>query len=167
VDPLIRGGAQERGRRAGTENVPLAVGFSEAAKLMSASLESEHARLAALKTFLLEQCTGRIPGVLVNGHLTESLPGIVNISFDSGVIAIDGEALLFNLDLAGIAVTSGSACTSGRMKPSHVLLAMGRNADTAKATIRFSMGNSTTREDLQYAVDALAEIVGRIGKKVA
>lgn len=104
----------------------------------------------------------RFSFILFNGHPTQALPNILNISFDSRKIDIDGEALLFNLDLAGIAVTSGSACTSGSMEPSHVLLAMGRDEKTARATIRFSMGKSTTLEDLRYTVEVLEEVVRRI-----
>ena len=105
----------------------------------------------------------QFPFVLFNGHPTESLPNVVNISFDSRKIDLDGESLLMNLDLAGIAVSSGSACTSGSIKPSHVLIAMGRDMETAKASIRFSLGRSTTMEDIEYTVDVLQNIVKRIG----
>lgn len=164
IERLMHGGGQERGRRAGTENVPLSVGFAKAAELAYQERDPEYRRLRRSKEIFrskLEQC---FPGILSNGHPTESLPHILNISFDSKKIEIDGEALLFNLDLAGIAVTSGSACTSGSMEPSHVLLAMGRDVRTAKATVRFSMGKDTTEEDLDYAVIELEKILKRIGK---
>jgi cysteine desulfurase len=164
IERFMHGGGQERGRRAGTENVPLAVGFAKAAELIVSKREEERKRMEELKKKLRSMIEERFPFVLFNGHPTESLPHILNVSFDSEKIEIDGEALLFNLDLAGIAVTSGSACTSGSMEPSHVLLAMGRDAKTAKATIRFSMGKSTTEEDLQYTVEKLGVIVERIGK---
>ena len=164
IERFMHGGGQERGRRAGTENVPLAVGFAKAAELILAERETEQKRLGELKMKLRSMIEEKFLFVLFNGHKTVSLPHILNISFDSTKIDIDGEALLFNLDLAGIAVTSGSACTSGSMEPSHVLLAMGRDAKTSKATIRFSMGKGTTPEELEYVVTTLEEIVKRIGK---
>jgi cysteine desulfurase len=164
IDRFHHGGGQERGRRAGTESVPLAVGFSSAASICRDSMESEYRRMSELKEWLRKTLADRFRFILFNGHPTEALPNILNVSFDSSKIAIDGEALLFNLDLAGIALTSGSACTSGNLEPSHVLLAMGRSVPTAKASLRFSMGRMTTKEDLQYAVEKLEEIVRRIGK---
>ena len=165
MERLIHGGGQERGRRAGTENVPLAVGFAKAAELIDGGRESENRRLGELKSRLRAMLQERFPFIVYNGDPTDSLPHILNISFDSNKIEMDGEALLFNLDLAGIAVTSGSACTSGSMEPSHVLLAMGRDPKTAKATIRFSLGRLTIQEDIRYTVEKLEEIVGRIGKR--
>ncbi|MFI5252279.1 MAG: cysteine desulfurase family protein [Bacteroidota bacterium] len=165
VDRLMHGGGQERGRRAGTENVSLAVGFGKAAELMSQSRESEFLRLKTLKALLVKLLSSKFPFIIFNGHPTDSLPHILNVSFDSAVIEINGESLLFNLDLAGIAVTSGSACTSGSIGPSHVLLAMGVPDATAKASIRFSMGKSTTEDDLAYTVEKLVEIVRRIGRR--
>jgi cysteine desulfurase len=165
VERLMHGGGQERGRRAGTENVPLAVGFAMAASMIHERREVHTLRMKGLRSMLCSLLKERIPSILFNGHPTECLPHIVNISFDHKSIDIDGEALLFNLDMAGIAVTSGSACTSGNMAPSHVLLAMGRDVETARATIRFSIGTSTTESDLEYTVTALEDIVRRIGKK--
>jgi cysteine desulfurase len=162
---FMHGGGQERGRRGGTENVPLAVGFAEAAKMAAAGLAAEQARLEGLRGILRASLAASLPGLFQNGHPREALPHIVNVSFDDRSWTVDGEALLFGLDLAGIAVTSGSACTSGSMEPSHVLLAMGRTPATAKATIRFSMGRSTTEEDLAYAVAALVDVVARIAKR--
>ncbi len=155
IENLLHGGGQERGRRAGTENVPLAVGFAKAVELITRKMESENIRLLLLKQNFISLLKERFPFVIFNGHATDSLPHIVNISFDSKQIEIDGEALLFNLDLAGIAVTSGSACTSGSMEPSHVLLALGRDPQTAKATIRFSMGEGTTSEQIERVVEVL------------
>lgn len=163
LERMVHGGGQERGRRAGTENVPLAVGFAKASMLMLSVRETEHGRLQVLKERLQHNLKDRFPSILINGHPSESLPHILNISFDNTKMEIDGESLLLNLDLAGIAVTSGSACTSGSMEPSHVLMAMGRDEATAKATIRFSMGKSTAQEDIDYVVDRLEEIVSRIG----
>ena len=166
IERFIHGGGQERGRRAGTENVPLAVGFAKAAELIEQDRESEYLRLAELKRTFRSMLEERFPFLLYNGHPSESLPHILNISFDSGKIEIDGSMLLFNLDLAGIAATSGSACTSGSMDPSHVLLTIGRDIKTATAALRFSMGRATTGEDITYAVEKLEEIVGRTGKVV-
>jgi cysteine desulfurase len=166
LERLIHGGGQERGRRAGTESVPLAVGFAKAAALMEDLSTQENARLHELSARLRSMLQERFQTLLFNGHPDRSLPHIVNVSFDSRRIAIDGEALLFNLDMAGVAVTSGSACTSGSIEPSHVLLAMGRSQDTARATIRFSLGRSTTMDDIEYTVTALQSIVTRIGKPV-
>lgn len=163
ADPVMLGGGQERGRRAGTENVAAAVGFARAAELQCSRMQDDNVRLLALTSLLRESIVSRISGIVVNGHPERSLTHILNVSFDASKIEIDGEALLFNLDLAGIAVTSGSACTSGSMEPSHVLLAMGRTPGTAQATIRFSLGRSTTRDDVGYTVDRLEEIVRRIG----
>ncbi|HEV8538251.1 MAG TPA: cysteine desulfurase family protein [Bacteroidota bacterium] len=166
IDRFMHGGGQERGRRAGTENVPLAMGFAEAAVRMIDSRDSERVRLQRLKESLKEKLKEQFPFVIFNGHPTESLPHILNISFDSSKVEIDGEALLFNLDLQGVAVTSGSACTSGSMEPSHVLLALGRDVRTAKASIRLSMGKSTTEDEIVYTVDVLRDVVRRIAKVI-
>ena len=163
LERLIHGGGQERGRRAGTENVPLAVGFAKAASIIDSTRSAEFDRLLRLKQEFVHELETCFPFLLFNGHPTYSLPHIINVSFDSSKISIDGEALLFNLDMAGIALTSGSACTSGSMEPSHVLLAMGRDTATAKATLRFSMGRATTSDDLHYVVDRLSEVVRTIG----
>lgn len=165
MERLIHGGGQERGRRAGTENVALAVGFARAADLMIEERESEENRLKKIKKMFGDQLLRRFPEIQINGHPAESLSQILNISFNHEQIELDGEALLFNLDLAGIAVTSGSACASGTLDPSHVLLAMGVSPKTAKATIRFSMGKSTTEDELNYTMEALGEVVERIGRR--
>jgi cysteine desulfurase len=164
VDRFMHGGGQERGRRAGTENVSLSVGFAKAAQLMCEIREAEFQRLGELKNVFRALLMEKFPFIIINGNPDSSLSHILNVSFDNDRFQIDAESMLYNLDLAGIAVTSGSACTSGSMSPSHVLLAMGRSAATARATIRFSMGKSTTEEDLIYAVEKLEEIVKRIGR---
>jgi len=165
IERLMHGGGQERGRRAGTENVALAVGFAKAASLMQKRMGAERNRLTGLKTRFRAMLEDRFPFLLFNGDSSESLPQILNVSFDSAKIEIDGEALLFNLDLAGIAAASGSACSSGSIEPSHVLIAMGRDVATARATIRFSMGVSTSDDDIDQSVAALERIVHRIGRK--
>lgn len=164
IERFIHGGGQERGLRAGTENVPLAVGFAAAAELTAAGMAAEGRRQRVLRDRLRDAITGALPGILINGHPVHSLPGILSISFDSRIMEIDAEALLFNLDLAGIAASSGSACTSGSIEPSHVLLALGRDTGTASASLRFSLGVSNTGEEVDYAAGELVRIVRKIGK---
>jgi len=159
LDPLLQGGGQERGKRPGTENVPLAVGFAKAVELAVAEMDTEPRRLKSLRDDLEARIAAEIPYALVNGHPTSRLPHILNISMDSGRVLLEGEMLLMNMDLKGIAVTSGSACTSGSMQPSHVLLAMGRDPRTAKATLRFAFGKSNTKEDIDYVVESLKSVV--------
>jgi cysteine desulfurase len=159
VDSFIHGGAQERNRRAGTENIPLIVGFAAALELSQIGLEEELARVAALKRELKRLIAEKFDCVLFNGHPVDALPHILNTSFDSRKIDLDGEALLLNMDLEGVAVTSGSACSSGSMEPSHVLHAIGRDTKSARASIRFSMGKHTTRDELARAVSVLEHVV--------
>ncbi|MGB2869697.1 MAG: cysteine desulfurase family protein [Bacteroidota bacterium] len=163
IDPFLEGGAQESNRRAGTENVPSAVGFAKAVELCGKYPE-ESERLKALGKRLRQRISSELSGVIFNGHPMEALPNIVSISFDSKRRNVDGEALIIGMDLRGVAVTSGSACTSGSLQPSHVLLAMGRDEATARATIRFSMGRSTTEGDIDYAVDALMDVLAKMNK---
>lgn len=164
IDPLLVGGGQERGRRPGTENVPLAVGMARAMELAMDEMPAESGRLRRLRDMLESMIREAFPDVIVNGHPHHRLPHILNISFDSDRRKIEGEMLLMNMDLEGIAVTSGSACASGSMQPSHVLLAMGRNAHTAKATLRFAFGKSNTEEDVQIVVGSLRRVVERMSK---
>ncbi len=159
IDPLLFGGGQERGKRPGTENIALAVGFGAAIDVAIKTMESESSRLRHLRDMLENEIKSHFPAALVNGHPTERLPQILNISFDSGKIQLEGEMLLMNMDLHGIAVTSGSACTSGSMQPSHVLLAMGRDARTAKATLRFAFGKSNTEDDIAVVVETLGTVL--------
>ncbi len=162
IDSFIQGGAQERNRRAGTENVSLAVGFAKAAEISQQDLPEQTGRLKRLKEQLKGALSEKFNCIIFNGHPTDALPTIVNVSFDSSKIDIDGEALLLNMDLHGIAVTSGSACSSGSMEPSHVLHAIGRDLKTARASIRFSMGKNTTQSEIEKAVDVLETIVRKI-----
>ncbi|MBI2618579.1 MAG: aminotransferase class V-fold PLP-dependent enzyme, partial [Ignavibacteriales bacterium] len=111
------------------------------------------------KEMLRSALCEEFPQLLFNGHRTESLPGILNVSFDSKRMSVDGEALIIGMDLQGVSVTSGSACTSGTLEPSHVLLAMGRDEATARATIRFSFGRPTTKNELDFAVKALRRVL--------
>jgi cysteine desulfurase len=165
IDSFMKGGAQESNRRAGTENVPLAVGFAKAVELCSQQMKTDSSRIGLLKEILRKRISQQFDYVLFNGHDTRSLPHVLSVSFDSSKRRIDGEALIIGLDLHGVAVTSGSACTSGSLQPSHVLLAMGRDESTARATIRFSLGRGTTEEDIDYTADVLNEVVERAGKE--
>ena len=165
IDSFMKGGAQESNRRAGTENVPLAVGFAKAIEICSQQMEEDNKRILRLKQLLKTKIGEQFEHILFNGHPTKSLPHVLNVSFDSTNQQVDGEALIMGLDLHGIAVTSGSACTSGSLQPSHVLLAMGRDERTARATIRFSLGRGTTEEEINYTADALSEVVEQAGAK--
>ncbi len=165
LDPVLRGGGQERGKRAGTESVPLAVGFARAVELAIGEMSDESKRLSGLRDHLEGMILSRFPEVVVNGHPTKRLPGILSISFASDRISLEGEMLVVNMDIEGVAVASGSACTSGSIQPSHVILAMGRDVAAARATIRFSLGKSTTVGDINTAVEALERVLGRMRKK--
>jgi cysteine desulfurase len=162
IDSLLQGGGQERGRRPGTENVPLAVGFAKAVEIAVAEMSEESKRLASLRDMLEARIRAEFSAAIINGHPTERLPHILNISFDSGKVSLEGDTLLMNMDLRGIAVTSGSACTSGSMQPSHVLLAMGRDVKTARATLRFAFGKSNTKEDVAYTAECLHGIMRQL-----
>jgi cysteine desulfurase len=162
IESLLQGGGQERGRRPGTENVPLAVGFAKAVEIAMAEMSAESTRLASLRDMLEARIRSEFPAAIINGHPRKRLPHILNISFDSRKITLEGDTLLMNMDLKGIAVTSGSACTSGSMQPSHVLLAMGRDAKTAKATLRFAFGKCNTKEDVAYAAECLHDIMRQL-----
>ncbi len=162
IDPILHGGGQERGKRPGTENVPQAVGFAKAVELALAEMPIEMERLASMRRNLESRIREVFPFAIVNGHPLHRLPHVLNISFDSSKIRLEGEMLLMNMDLEGIAVTSGSACTSGSVRPSHVLLAMGREAMTAKATLRFAFGKSNTEADVNDVVESLRQVVARM-----
>ena len=155
LDNLIQGGAQERGQRAGTENLAGIVGLGKAIELASANLEANAARMTALRDKLIDGIMARIPDVKLNGHRTNRLPNNVNVS----VRYVEGEALLLRLDLAGVAGSSGSACTSGSLDPSHVLLAIGLPHEIAHGSLRLTLGNETTDADIDYVLDKLPGIV--------
>lgn len=162
LDPLFHGGGQERGKRPGTENVALTVGFAAAVELALRAMSEESARLAALRDALESAIRARFPSILVNGDPSNRLPHILSISVDSRLMRLEGEMLVPNMDMKGIGVASGSACTSGSIQPSHVILAMGRDPETARATIRFSFGKSNKEEDVGDVVDTLGEVLAQM-----
>ncbi len=162
VEPLVHGGGQERGKRPGTENVAMAVGCAEALRLAVAEREESMARLVLLRDRLEQALTGTFPAAVVNGSRTNRLPQLLSVSFDAARAPMEGEMLVTNLDLEGISVSSGSACTSGSVQPSHVLLAMGRDQATAKATVRFSFGSASTAEDVDTVLSVMQRVIGRM-----
>lgn len=165
LESIIHGGGQERGRRAGTENVALAVAFAKAAELTNKDMQHEYNRLLKLKMDFKNKLLEKFPFILINSPDLDCVPNILNISFDSSKIKIDGEMLLMNLDIEGIALSGGSACTSGSLKPSHVISGIGRDPETAKATLRFSFGRDTEEECLDYTLEILKKVVDRVASK--
>jgi len=164
ISPVLHGGGQERGRRPGTENVPLVVGFAEAFRLAVLEREEEMRRVGALRDALEARIRSALPAAIVNGHPSRRLPTILSISIDNTKLALEGEMLVIQMDLHGVAATSGSACSSGSMQPSHVLLAMGRDVATARATLRFSFGRSNTEADIDYVAESLQEVITAMQK---
>lgn len=148
---LIHGGQQERGLRAGTENVAGIVGFAKATELALAEQAEEAARLCELRDYAIERIEREIPHSRLNGHRRERLPNNVNFSFEF----IEGEGMLLQLAFKGVSASSGSACTSGSLDPSHVLLAIGLPHEIAHGSLRLTLGRDTTREDVDYTIDAL------------
>lgn len=155
---FIHGGAQERKRRAGTENVPGIVGYGAAADRADASMEERTKAEIQVRDHLIERITGEIPYVKLNGHKTKRLPNNVNVSFQF----VEGESLLLMLDSYGICASSGSACTSGSLDPSHVLLAIGLPHEIAHGSLRLTLSEETTMEDADFVVDKLKEIVANL-----
>lgn len=158
IAPIIHGGSQERQRRAGTENVPGIVGLAKALEISQVDIEARATPISGLRDHLIRGLTDRIEGVRLNGHPTRRLPNNANIS----VRGIEGEAMLLSLDMIGVAASSGSACTSGSLEPSHVLKAIGLPLDIAHGTIRFSLGRFTTKSDLDFVLERFPPIVARL-----
>lgn len=158
LDTFMHGGAQERGRRAGTENVAGIVGLAKALALATADLEQNIAHLTSLRDRLIDGVQKQIPFCRLNGHPTKRLCNNVNFSFQY----IEGESLLLMLDMKGVAASSGSACTSGSLDPSHVLLAIGLPHEIAHGSLRLSIGDFTTEEEVDYVLEVLGPIVQRL-----
>jgi cysteine desulfurase len=156
--PLIHGGHQEDGFRAGTYNNIGILGFGKAAVLAKAGLDSYGAEMRRLRNRLRDGLTKNVPNIKVNGHPVDALPNTLNVSFPGA----EGESILLTLDLAGIEVSTGSACASGSLEPSHVLLAIGVGPELAHGSIRFSLGWGITEEDIDYVVETLPPIIARL-----
>lgn len=159
IDPIISGGHQERMKRGGTTNVPGVIGFAEAFKIAAAEMDDNFKYVSSLRDRFIDRVTAEVPFVKLNGPRKENrLPANADFSFEF----IEGESILFSLDLAGIAVSSGSACSSGSLEPSHVLLALGLPEELAHGSIRFSFGKHNTVEEIDYAVEELKKAVERL-----
>lgn len=158
LSSLIHGGAQERGKRAGTHNVPGIVGFAAAAKKAEHDREKVSGQEKKLRDYLIKRIEAEIPFSLLNGHRTDRLPNNVHFCFRF----IEGESMLILLDGAGICASSGSACTSGSLDPSHVLLAIGRPHEIAHGSLRVTLSEETTKEELDYVVETLKKIIERL-----
>lgn len=155
---LVHGGAQEKGKRAGTENIPAIVGYGKAAELARQNLPNHVETLTRLRKKLIDGILEKIPFTRVNGSLEERLPGNVNFAFEF----IEGEGILLLLDMLGIAASSGSACTSGSLDPSHVLLAIGLPHEIAHGSLRLTVGDFTTDDDIDYIIENLPNVIERL-----
>jgi len=158
IQPLIHGGHHERNRRAGTENVPGIVGLGKAIEIAKLSMEKESIYLTNLRDRLYNGIKEKIDNIYLNGHPVNRLPNTLNLSFEF----VEGESIILNLDMKGVAVSSGSACTSGSLEPSHVLKAMGVEPAIAQGSIRFSLGKDNTEEEIDYVIEILPEIIFRL-----
>lgn len=158
IRSFIHGGQQERGRRAGTENVAGIVGMEAAVKRAYRIMEEKTKKEIELRDYLITRIMQEIPNTRLNGHPARRLPGNVNVSFES----VEGESVLIMLDMQGICASSGSACTSGSLDPSHVLLALGLSPELARGSLRMTLSEENTREEIDIVVEELVRIVGRI-----
>lgn len=158
TDRFMHGGGQERNRRAGTENVAGIVGFARAIELNMADRDRESARLTEIRDYIIDGIVKSIEKVKVNGHREKRLPNNINVCFE----AIEGESLLLTLDARGICASSGSACTSGALEPSHVLLGIGLPAEIAHGSLRLTLGRGTTKADADYVLEVLPSIVANL-----
>lgn len=158
VGKLLTGGHQERTRRPGTENTPGIVGMAKALEIAAETMEEEFKREKELRDYFESYIKENIPEIIFNGHREKRLPGTLSIT----IKYVEGESILLNLDLKGIAVSSGSACTSGSLDPSHVILALGVPIEFAHGTIRFSLGRYNTKEEIDYVISLLPGIISKI-----
>jgi cysteine desulfurase len=158
IQPIIQGGGQERGLRSGTENIPGIVGMGKAAEVAKREMGSEGKRLTVLRDRLIKGVLGKIDYSFLNGHPTERLPGNANLRFSY----IEGESLILGLDMYGVQVSSGSACTSKTLEPSHVLLAIGLAHEEAHGSLVFTLGKQNLEEDVDYVLEVLPDVVKRL-----
>ncbi len=158
LEPVITGGGQEKNRRSGTENIPGIVGLGEAARIKRESMEAENARLRALQRKLIDGVLQTIPDSILTGHPTNRLPGNCSFTFS----AVEGESLVLMLDMKGICASTGSACSTGSLDPSHVLMAIGLSHETAHGSLRLSLGEYNTEEDVDYILQELPPIIARL-----
>jgi cysteine desulfurase len=156
--PFLHGGGQENGRRASTHNVPGIVGFGAAAELAGKEMDRENSRISALRDKLIKGILVKIPDSRLNGHPDLRLPNNVNVIIQY----VEGESMLLNLDMQGVAASTGSACTSGSLEPSHVLLALGLSPELAHGSLRFTLGKYTTEEDIDHVLRILPDIVEKL-----
>ena len=157
-EPLLMGGGQERQRRSGTENVPAIVGMELAISLAVMEQEEQGKKLSRYRDAIIEGLSKNVEGILINGHRRDRLPNNVSVSF----LGVEGEPILLGLDFSGICASSGSACSSASLEPSHVLLAIGRTADQAQGTLRITLGRDNTQEDVDYLLEVLPKLVERL-----
>ena len=157
-EPLMMGGGQERQRRSGTENVSGIVGMASALKFSVEEMEENKNKLLGLKTKIIETLSREMKGVVFNGHPVDRLPNNVSVSFEG----VEGEPILLGLDLKGICASSGSACSSASLEPSHVLLAIGSSAEQAQGTLRITLGRDNSEEDVDYLLETLIELVSKL-----
>jgi len=158
IDKFMNGGEQEKNKRAGTVNVPAAVGFGTAIEIAVSEIEENNKHLRSIRRYFLKKISEAIHNISLNGHPTQRLANNASISFEG----VEGEAILMMLDREGIYVSTGSACASGSLAPSHVLMAMGLEAEVAHSTIRFTFGKSTTKEDIDYVVEKVRKVVKKL-----
>jgi cysteine desulfurase len=158
IQPQQYGGGQERNKRSGTENVPNIVGFRKAVEIRGFEMENEYKYLTKLEKYFKTKLSEKIDNIFFNTHPERKLPGYLNISFSE----TEGESLLLSLDLEGIAVATGSACSSGSIEPSYVLLAMGLSPERIQSSIRITMGKQNSNEDIDYALEVFPKVVKRL-----
>ncbi len=160
INSLIQGGGQERGLRSGTENVPFIVAISKALEMVQKEKDKENKRLILLRDYFISEITKKIPDVILNGHPKQRLPNNINVSF----LGVEGESILLHLDNYGICASTGSACTSNSLEPSHVLVATNTPVELSHSSIRFSLGRKTTKEEIDYVISILPEIIFSLRK---
>ncbi len=158
IDTIMHGGHQEMNKRAGTENVPALVGLGKASELALKEVADEYRTMKELRDYLYNGITSKIPHIRLNGHPEKRLPNTLNVGFKY----LEGESILLNLDMEGIAVSTGSACTSGTLEPSHVLTGMDIDPADAQGSVRFSLGRDNTKEDIDYVLAVLPPIIQRL-----